>query len=120
MQALKAAGREGLDTGALVQAVTAAGVKSWEDMRIAKSSVASSCTHDPALARLQKGRFALRTLRPDLEVSVSAQHFTPKQSLGCTQSFGGPGLGDRGMEGRAALRHKKVSCASCRLAVVSG
>lgn len=68
MQALRAAGREGLDTGALVEAVTAAGVKSWEDARIAKSSVASSCTHDPAFARLQKGRFALRALRPDLEV----------------------------------------------------
>ncbi|BDA50716.1 probable tyrosine-protein kinase BAZ1B at N-terminal half [Coccomyxa sp. Obi] len=66
-EALKAAGEEGLDTGALVEAVTAAGVKSWEDMRIAKSSVASSCTHDPAFARLQKGRFALRALRPDLE-----------------------------------------------------
>lgn len=70
LQALRAAGGEGLDTGALVEAVTAAGVKSWEDMRIAKSSVASSCTHDPAFARLQKGRFALRALRPDLEVSA--------------------------------------------------
>ena len=47
------------------------GVKRWEDQRIAKSSVASSCTHDPAFVRLQKGRFALRALRPDLEVMPS-------------------------------------------------
>lgn len=67
-QALKAVGKEGLGTAALVEAVVAAGVKTWEDQRIAKSSVASTCTHDPAFARLQKGRFALRVLRPDLEV----------------------------------------------------
>ncbi len=68
MQALKEAGYDGLDTSQLVEAVHASGVKTWEDQRIAKSSVASSCTHDPAFVRLQKGRFALRALRPDLEV----------------------------------------------------
>ncbi len=71
-QALKAAGYDGLDTGELVEAVHASGVKRWEDARIAKSSVASSCTHDPAFVRLQKGRFALRALRPDLEVMPCA------------------------------------------------
>lgn len=70
MQALKEAGYDGLDTGQLVEAVHASGVKTWEDQRIAKSSVASSCTHDPAFVRLQKGRFALRALRPDLEVRL--------------------------------------------------
>jgi hypothetical protein len=73
-QALKVAGREGLDTKGLVQAVVAAGVKAWEDEegRKAKSSVASTCAHDPAFARLEKGRFALRALRPDLEVRACA------------------------------------------------
>ena len=71
-QALKAAGYDGLDTGELVDAVHASEVKRWEDQRIAKSSVASSCTHDPAFVRLQKGRFALRALRPDLEVMPCA------------------------------------------------
>lgn len=73
MQALKAAGPDGLDTGGLVAAVTAAGVKSWEEeeQRKAKSSVASTCAHDPAFARLEKGRFALRILRPDLEVRAA-------------------------------------------------
>ena len=70
-QALKAAGCDGLDTGELVEAVHVSEVKRWEDPRIAKSSVASSCTHDPAFVRLQKGRFALRALRPDLEVMPS-------------------------------------------------
>ena len=54
-----------------MEAVHASEVKHWEDQRIAKSSVASSCTHDPAFVRLQKGRFALRALRPDLEVMPS-------------------------------------------------
>ena len=54
----------------------ASGVKHWEDQRIAKSSVASSCTHDPAFVRLQKGRFALRALRPDLEVTFSLAHWS--------------------------------------------
>ena len=45
-----------------MEAVHASEVKHWEDQRIAKSSVASSCTHDPAFVRLQKGRFALRAL----------------------------------------------------------
>ena len=74
MQALKSAGYDGLDTGQLVDAVHASEVKVWEDQRIAKSSVASSCTHDPAFVRLQKGRFALRALRPDLEVDFLSLH----------------------------------------------
>ena len=74
MQALKEAGYDGLDTGQLVDAVHASEVKVWEDQRIAKSSVASSCTHDPAFVRLQKGRFALRALRPDLEVEFLSLH----------------------------------------------
>ena len=38
------------------------GVKSWDSMRIAKSSVASACMHDPAFVRTQPGHFALRAL----------------------------------------------------------
>ena len=67
-QALKEAGPAGLDTGALAAAVAKSGAKQWEHERIAKSSCASTCNHDPAFARLEKGRFALRALRPDLEV----------------------------------------------------
>ena len=86
-QALKAAGYNGLDTGELVEAVHASGVKRWEDPRIAKSSVASSCTHDPAFVRLQKGRFALRALRPDLEVMPSHALWSGRFSCTC---FSGP------------------------------
>ena len=82
MQALKEAGYDGLDTSQLVEAVHASGVKTWEDQRIAKSSVASSCTHDPAFVRLQKGRFALRALRPDLEVRLCLS--TPIKAESCS------------------------------------
>ena len=67
-----------MDTSELVEAVHASEVKTWEDARIAKSSVASSCTHDPAFVRLQKGRFALRALRPDMEVGPN----TPQRLVG--------------------------------------
>ncbi len=68
-QALREAGPAGLDTGEMAAAVTASGVRAWEQERIAKSSCASTCIHDPAFARVEKGRFALRVLRPDLEVT---------------------------------------------------
>lgn len=52
----------------MAAAVAASGVRTWDQERIAKSSCASTCIHDPAFARVEKGRFALRVLRPDLEV----------------------------------------------------
>ena len=109
MQALKEAGYDGLDTSQLVEAVHASGVKTWEDQRIAKSSVASSCTHDPAFVRLQKGRFALRALRPDLEV-----HFCLSQSSSaclCLLENASPGTLRTATTG--AESHQAFLCPTC-------
>ncbi|KAK9865721.1 hypothetical protein WJX84_004504 [Apatococcus fuscideae] len=59
---LKEAGPRGSTLGELVNGVQQAGLKSWTDMRIAKSSIASTCGHDLAFGRLPHGRFALRGL----------------------------------------------------------
>ena len=39
-------------------------MKTWEEARIAKSSVASTCGHDPAFSRVGPGVFALRAITP--------------------------------------------------------
>lgn len=61
-QLLKEAGPRGSTLGELVNGVQQAGLKTWTDMRIAKSSIASTCGHDLAFGRLPHGRFALRGL----------------------------------------------------------
>ena len=37
-------------------------MKTWESMRIAKSTVSSACSHDAAFVKTQPGHFALRAL----------------------------------------------------------
>ncbi|KAK9860443.1 hypothetical protein WJX84_001872 [Apatococcus fuscideae] len=59
---LKEAGPRGSTLEELVTGVQDAGLKTWTDMRIAKSSIASTCGHDLAFGRLPHGRFALRGL----------------------------------------------------------
>lgn len=62
VQLLKEAGPRGSTLEELVTGVQDAGLKTWTDMRIAKSSIASTCGHDLAFGRLPHGRFALRGL----------------------------------------------------------
>ncbi len=62
MQILRDAGPRGAALGDIIAGLEARGVKSWEEPRIAKSSVASSCGHDPAFVRVGQGVFALRAV----------------------------------------------------------
>lgn len=49
------------------QRMQEANVKKWESSRIARSSVASTCTHDAAFVRVGNNMFALKALcQPDM------------------------------------------------------
>ncbi len=69
VQLLKDAGPRGSTLGELVSGIQESGLKTWTDMRVAKSSIASTCGHDLAFGRLPQGRFALRGLPGVRQVS---------------------------------------------------
>lgn len=65
---LKEAGPEGAYQDYIIQQLAARGVKTWEEARIAKGSIASTCVHDPAFVRIGVGTFALRLVTHHPEV----------------------------------------------------
>lgn len=81
LQALIEAGPEGLGLGDLVVAVQDAGAKYWDDNKAAKSSIASTCGHDTAFARIGQGKFALRALPGVAEVRTVILSFLFQKSL---------------------------------------
>lgn len=76
------AGPEGLPVTEIYACLADKGATSaWPDPRAAKSSIASTCAHDPAFVRLKQGVFALRALVPQ-EVLDSLQPPAPRGSGG--------------------------------------
>jgi hypothetical protein len=47
-------------------------VKTWDEARIAKGSLASTCGHDPAFVRIGVGTFALRAITHHPEVGLQS------------------------------------------------
>ena len=67
-QVLKEAGPEGAYQDFIIEQLAERGVKVWEEARIAKGSIASTCGHDPAFVRIGVGTFALRVITHHPEV----------------------------------------------------
>lgn len=59
---LRDAGPGGAGLQELIDGLAERGVKTWPEARIAKSSIASTCGHDPAFVRIGAGVFALRAV----------------------------------------------------------
>lgn len=76
MQILRDAGPEGTGLQDLIDGLAERGIKTWPEARIAKSSIASTCGHDPAFVRVGAGQFALRAITHLPEVSAVACHAT--------------------------------------------
>ena len=79
-QILKEAGPDGAYQDYIIEQLARRGVKVWDEARIAKGSLASTCGHDPAFVRIGVGTFALRAVTHHPEVRVSKQR---KSSLLC-------------------------------------
>ncbi len=62
LQILRDAGPDGAGLSEIIDGLAERGVKTWEEARIAKSSIASTCGHDPAFMRVGPGTFALRAI----------------------------------------------------------
>ena len=77
LQVLRDAGPGGAGLQELIDGLAGRGVKTWPEARIAKSSIASTCGHDPAFVRIGAGVFALRAVTHLPEVHppcISATH----------------------------------------------
>lgn len=67
-QVLKNYGHKGQSVGRIVEEMSKRGLRDFSSARNAKSSVASTCAHDTAFARVAPGTFALRAVPGVVEV----------------------------------------------------
>lgn len=67
---LKEAGADGAYQDYIIEQLSVRGVKTWDELRIAKGSLASTCGHDPAFVRIGVGTFALRAVTHHPEVTL--------------------------------------------------
>lgn len=65
---LKNHGHKGQSVGRIVEEMSKRGLRDFSSARNAKSSVASTCAHDTAFARVAPGTFALRAVPGVVEV----------------------------------------------------
>lgn len=70
-QVLKNYGAKGRSVGKIVEEMAKKGLREFSTARNAKSSVASTCAHDTAFARVAPGTFALRAVPGVVEVPPS-------------------------------------------------
>ncbi|DBA80639.1 TPA: hypothetical protein ACH3X1_007887 [Trebouxia sp. C0004] len=70
-QVLKNYGHKGQSVGKIVEEMSKRGLRDFSSARNAKSSVASTCAHDTAFARVAPGTFALRAVPGVVEVPPS-------------------------------------------------
>ncbi|DBA68705.1 TPA: hypothetical protein ACH3X2_013498 [Trebouxia sp. C0005] len=70
-QVLKNYGHKGQSVGRIVEEMSKRGLRDFSSARNAKSSVASTCAHDTAFARVAPGTFALRAVPGVIEVPPS-------------------------------------------------
>ncbi|KAL0037869.1 hypothetical protein WJX79_002900 [Trebouxia sp. C0005] len=70
-QVLKNHGHKGQSVGRIVEEMSKRGLRDFSSARNAKSSVASTCAHDTAFARVAPGTFALRAVPGVIEVPPS-------------------------------------------------
>ena len=75
LQVLRNYGNKGRSVGKIVEEMSKKGLRDFSNARNAKSSVASTCAHDTAFARVAPGTFALRAMPGVIEVSVNMHHF---------------------------------------------
>ena len=68
-QVLKNYGHKGQSVGKIVEEMSKRGLRDFSSARNAKSSVASTCAHDTAFARVAPGTFALRAVPGVVEVT---------------------------------------------------
>ena len=71
LQVLKNYGNKGRSVGKIVEEMSKKGLREFSSARNAKSSVASTCAHDAAFARVAPGTFALRAVPGVVEVILS-------------------------------------------------
>ena len=62
-------GHKGRSVGKIVEEMSKKGLREFSSARNAKSSVASTCAHDTAFARVAPGTFALRAVPGVVEVT---------------------------------------------------
>ncbi len=68
VQVLRNYGPKGRSVGKIVEEMSKKGLRDFSSARNAKSSVASTCAHDTAFARVAPGTFALRAVPGVVEV----------------------------------------------------
>lgn len=68
-QVLKNYGHKGRSVSKIVEEMSKKGLREFSNARNAKSSVASTCAHDTAFARVAPGTFALRAVPGVVEVT---------------------------------------------------
>ena len=71
-QVLRNYGHKGRSVGKIVEEMSKKGLREFSSARNAKSSVASTCAHDTAFARVAPGTFALRAVPGVVEVPTPA------------------------------------------------
>ncbi len=74
-------GHKGQSVGRIVEEMSKRGLRDFSSARNAKSSVASTCAHDTAFARVAPGTFALRAVPGVVEVT----HTPPDRAYCCSQ-----------------------------------
>ena len=71
LQVLRNYGHKGRSVSKIVEEMSKKGLREFSNARNAKSSVASTCAHDAAFARVAPGTFALRSVPGVVEVTHS-------------------------------------------------
>ena len=74
---LKNYGHKGQSVGRIVEEMSKRGLRDFSSARNAKSSVASTCAHDTAFARVAPGTFALRAVPGVVEVRHTLHQTVP-------------------------------------------
>lgn len=69
LQVLRNYGHKGRSVSKIVEEMSKKGLREFSNARNAKSSVASTCAHDAAFARVAPGTFALRSVPGVVEVT---------------------------------------------------
>uniref|UniRef100_A0A061RK79 Bromodomain adjacent to zinc finger domain protein 1A n=1 Tax=Tetraselmis sp. GSL018 TaxID=582737 RepID=A0A061RK79_9CHLO len=120
---LRESGVQGLTISEIAEAMHGFGLKDWGDIKTAKNSIASTCLHDAAFARVAKGRFALRALPGVLEAEASvkgndaviatAAKAVAQIEVQAMKFIGG--MIDKLREEATNPRENRIKCTSCGL-----
>ena len=116
-QVLRNYGPKGRSVGKIVEEMSKKGLREFSSARNAKSSVASTCAHDTAFARVAPGTFALRAVPGVVEVhapsSILAWRFCCRYSSAAAFQLPAPLLKQscsRSDGGVLVSRHDSLAC----------